>query len=1143
MFDEETSGPVPPMKTTEESKDETKSEGSEDASDANNQSEIARQNVLLKQLLQNCASAETTDTPAPPFLVTETTASDDGSATPAAPVTTETKVDPEVPSTETTEPPVVSMEEVVVKTEMIESASSGVVENPLVNPPEVVSESSQSSSQNPPTEKERKMSYLDIRRALLEREPTPPPGDVKPKRKRPEKREKKKEPKVKSEPSTVSSENESVVVNTSTAETKPQPSAPAPEKATPQKTTKKRARKASQVKPTESEDYDLFLSSLMSRLRNLPPMHIVEPQIKPNFNICVPFGCGDLNSQTSVIRGTYGQGFIPAGDPEKTVTPSQNHSHYPSSGNRQNAPNPSMGLRGFYSQEFARGAKPQTPSSGGYVCHLRDTESPHSIISSSSPENVMYDDTPLAFGQLRVIKEEPIFDEEMADVKSEKRCESPEIPILIPIPIKRENIMEDDDRISPRSSDSDPEKDKENAVINSKSGGGGSNSNQPLRDAGNVAVTLTLSSSGDIKRVLGALAKLLDIEPPAEFHVVERTETPPSHRLGLYDSRMSDKTPLSESRFCKFCDIHVMNESGNQITKKMSELRDVMTPASDKSVDGDEDVIFCDSNCYLQFAISQAPRIKSEKEDRMAGPLVDHHPPEGKMDLPPMSPMMEDDERNMSPEKSRKSSLVDAEEVLTRFPPDFDPSSLKKKWNGIKYLNWTLNTFEASPQHPVDEEMSDEIKSLLDNLCVNVMPNDLPLDNRQCAFCHEVGDGCTDGPGRLLNMDVDRWVHLNCALWSVDVYETLNGALVNVDVALKRAEAVACVKCHKMGATLKCFKHRCSNVYHMSCAISDKCMFLKDKSFYCPQHVLRGQTPEALMTCFSVFRRVYVNRDEHKQLANMIQDQAVMRIGSLVFLNIGQLLPQQLANFHTPTAIYPVGYKVVRFYWSRDDFTQRSRYMCTISDNNGHPEFAVEVDKSQSKLMVKDNSPRLVWHQVIEPIANMRKEKGAIKVFTDYVTGEDLFGLNELAVVRILESLPGVETLCDYNFRFGRSQILELPLAINPSGCARTEPKLRTHFKRPHTLHTSNPSRSSLQSSFTGIEVQSPYIKQFVHSKSSQYRKMKTEWRNNVYLARSRIAGQFSYFELSHVTDGYCCFINRTWTLCLSGYRETHNGY
>ncbi|KAL0158089.1 hypothetical protein M9458_046165, partial [Cirrhinus mrigala] len=44
------------------------------------------------------------------------------------------------------------------------------------------------------------------------------------------------------------------------------------------------------------------------------------------------------------------------------------------------------------------------------------------------------------------------------------------------------------------------------------------------------------------------------------------------------------------------------------------------------------------------------------------------------------------------------------------------------------------------------------------------------------------------------------------------------------------------------------------------------------------------------------------------------------------------------------------------------------------------------------------------------------------------------------------------------------------------------------------------------QSTFTG-EINTPYSKQFVHSKSSQYRRLKTEWKNNVYLARSRIQG------------------------------------
>ena len=57
--------------------------------------------------------------------------------------------------------------------------------------------------------------------------------------------------------------------------------------------------------------------------------------------------------------------------------------------------------------------------------------------------------------------------------------------------------------------------------------------------------------------------------------------------------------------------------------------------------------------------------------------------------------------------------------------------------------------------------------------------------------------------------------------------------------------------------------------------------------------------------------------------------------------------------------------------------------------------------------------------------------------------------------------------------------------------------------RRPHTLNSTSTSKS-FQSTVTG-ELSAPYSKQFVHSKSSQYRKMKTEWKSNVYLARSRI--------------------------------------
>lgn len=186
---------------------------------------------------------------------------------------------------------------------------------------------------------------------------------------------------------------------------------------------------------------------------------------------------------------------------------------------------------------------------------------------------------------------------------------------------------------------------------------------------------------------------------------------------------------------------------------------------------------------------------------------------------------------------------------------------------------------------------------------------------------------------------------------------------------------------------------------------------------------------------------------------------------------------------------------------------KRCKYYCSINDNNNKPQFVVEVEEDgYENIQFKGDTPKDVWNEIIESIEKLREKAGTIKLFKNYISGEDLFGLTEPTIVRILESLPGIDQLGDYNYRFNKSQLLELPLAINPSGCARTEPILRTHFKRPHTLHTSNSSRSSLQS-LSGTEIQSPYQKQFVHSKSSQYRKMKTEWRNNVFLGRSKISG------------------------------------
>ena len=398
----------------------------------------------------------------------------------------------------------------------------------------------------------------------------------------------------------------------------------------------------------------------------------------------------------------------------------------------------------------------------------------------------------------------------------------------------------------------------------------------------------------------------------------------------------------------------------------------------------------------------------------------------------------------------------------------------------------------------------------------------------------------SDGPGRLLNYDVDQWVHLNCALWHEDVFEMVNGALMNVDVALRHSRSQVCVHCNRAGASVKCFKLRCSSVFHLGCAVKDGCIFLKNKSAYCSQHPPKtADMKEDQLTTLSVFRRVYINRDENRQVATVmhhhgpvaassspcattatvtiVEDSSetiklesgvkqqpqikkdpgreekdddekkrrrrsrflategpsslagvsldeeddddddksyLLRVGSLTFASVGQLLPHQLAAFHSAQYIYPIGYRIVRFYWSPRVAQKRCRFVCSIEECQQRPRFVVQVqepaDRNLPDLTYKDWTCQGVWQQVLQAIEELRRKAGLVRLFPQFLNGEDLFGLNEPAIVRVLESMPGIETLSDYHFKYGRNPLLELPLAINPTGSARSEPKLRTHFKRVH---------------------------------------------------------------------------------------------
>ncbi|XP_078393134.1 histone-lysine N-methyltransferase 2C isoform X8 [Cetorhinus maximus] len=593
----------------------------------------------------------------------------------------------------------------------------------------------------------------------------------------------------------------------------------------------------------------------------------------------------------------------------------------------------------------------------------------------------------------------------------------------------------------------------------------------------------------------------------------------------------------SKPQWCRHCDVVVL---GNGVRKTVTDLPYNKQDSRDGTSKTEADIVFCSNNCFVQYAMATQAKTPESKQQEVASVVVEqpakdvtrntfHHYNNNTSSLD-VHRLPRIQENAVSPSTPTIYFPPANLQVLKQEPKPEDlkvtvklkprPRSLQgdldnnrpavKRWKGMKWKKWRVQI--VIPKAHLKLASEEEIDELLKKLGTSLKPEPMPRDFRRCCLCHEEGDGTTNGAARLLNLDLDLWVHLNCALWSTEVYETQAGALINVEMALRRGLSMKCVFCHKMGATGTCHRIRCTNIYHFTCASKAQCMFFKDKTMLCSIHKPKGPHEQEL-TYFAVFRRVYVQRDEVKQVASIVQRgerNHTFRVGGLIFHAIGQLLPQQMQSFHSSIALYPVGYEASRFYWSTRYSNKRSRYLCSIEEKDNVPEFVVRViEQGHEDLVLTGSSPKGVWQKLLEPIARLRKEADMLKLFPDYLKGDDLFGLTVSAVTRIAESLPGVENCENYTFRYGRNPLMELPLAINPSGSARSEPKMSTHVKRfvlrPHTLNSTSTSKS-FQSTVTG-ELNAPYSKQFVHSKSSQYRKMKTEWKINVYLARSRIQG------------------------------------
>ncbi|KAJ8403963.1 hypothetical protein AAFF_G00343130 [Aldrovandia affinis] len=858
-------------------------------------------------------------------------------------------------------------------------------------------------------------------------------------------------------------------------------------------------------KKEDAGNTEVLMKQLKQELALLP---LMEPRITANLEAFAPFGSSPANGKAR-LKGSFGSAVLddvpdyysqlltknhlsnpptPPSSLPPTPPPSVHHKLLngvtaaeellPESQKKAEAPEEGTGSAAKEAKNVdLLAALPTPPHNQNEDVRMEsdeDSDAPDSVVLASSPESVLEDDTPRfpRLGERRP--------------GDSDRAGSPVIPIIprvtIPVFPKTEPFLA-------RS----PFPEHAGKVASDSSHGDGAKS-------GEVSVTVTIATAAakNLNGVMSAVAGLLRVETPSSYEVAfvqspgrgadgERSTTPgaPATPVGVCvksDPAEMDSTE-EKADWTQQCGVAL---PGCSLKKQMDILSVVHADALEQQ---DRPIQHRYMNNDLDLDVRRLPVIPVEESPPESPPIKAEPEPD-----PAPSPQAD-------PAKPRSRSLSDDDDEEARPDP--------KKWKGLR---WKRLQPAVDPDGggfaPRREEGGGEVSDLLDHLRITLRPDRPPRDLRSCSFCHEEGDAPTDGAGRLLNVDVDLWAHLNCALWSTEVYETQGGALVNVEAALRRGLRARCTACRKPGATGGCAGPRCLGTYHFACAVRAQCAFFKDKTMLCPQHRPKGASEEELGS-FAVFRRVYVERDELKQIAGVLRrgDRLhTFRVGGMIFHAPGQLLPSQMAAFHSPTAIFPVGYEATRIYWSTRTPNRRCRYRCRVAEAEGCPLFQVRVlEQGQEDLLLCDSTPEGIWGRIVEQVAALRRDASMLKLFTEHVKAEEMFGLTTHAVLRITESLPGVENCQNYAFRYGRHPLMELPLMINPTGCARSEPKILTHYKRPHTL-TSTSMAKAYQSTITG-EVPTPYSKQFVHSKSSQYRRLRTEWKTNVYLARSRIQG------------------------------------
>lgn len=378
--------------------------------------------------------------------------------------------------------------------------------------------------------------------------------------------------------------------------------------------------------------------------------------------------------------------------------------------------------------------------------------------------------------------------------------------------------------------------------------------------------------------------------------------------------------------------------------------------------------------------------------------------------------------------------------------------------------------------------------------------------SRRCYLCADCGDYLLRG--RLIQVDVDVWVHVNCISWSYEVFETDSGDLLNVPKALDRGKITKCKVCNTLGATVNCRVSRCPCAFHFSCAIRANCKFnVGEHTLQCEAHahgraVSKHLGPLPMLSPPTIFetplwgllaiRRVAVDPDAPRRKltrrvvlgldnrtrhnlgpadAPQIQQH---RVGALTVSNLGRIV-WEFPAFKTQTRAIPADYAATRKFWSwRGSARRRTLYHMEIvaSSTYQQPLYRISCgDDPDASSVIQAWSPDEAWMCVVERVNAFRQSLQAepIQKIRASVAGEIYFGFGCPNVIKYVEQLPNLRLISraphapyipqyrlTLNFPaqlaraviFSRDGAATVAVEENPSGCARTEPFKKLNAKQ-----------------------------------------------------------------------------------------------